>query len=535
MLQLTRSKKYLPFFIFLFLLFIVELFINPIGDFALNDDWAYGKSVYHFNKYNEFVIGIWPAMSLYSHALLGLVFVKLFGFSFTVLRFANMFLCIITLFHLYKFFCKKNTGVISALVCAFIVFNPFYMNVFNSFMTDLTFFNFSFLAFYYLNEYISAKKWWQLLLFFSFAVLATLTRQLGLALFLAYLATQIISNLKEPKKWILPLLLFAGGLAILYLFELFESSRFRWDWNYKGVFLSPTKSPLEAGAIPRLFNKAQMIFKNSGLWLLLIFTLCLPYILNRIKNAKKSIVIITMLGFAVYLAFRFKEHALGDVFINIGVGIESTVDMLMIYATDLHSTSWLLFSLLMILFCTGYFLLGVYISTTTRQNINALSVSQKFLLITISLYLFLIGLADSSFDRYCIFFGLFMVVYLMSNTIVYSQLSLKISVSIFIIIFYFSVFATKDYFTAARLKKEMLNELAVKDKIIPERVSAGFEYQLWDRSDNDVNWINWDHLNDKICLITRRPVKDYEIFKTHTYKRYVPFKTDTFFVLKKIK
>ena len=102
------SKKYFPFFILLFVVFIVELFINPIGDFALNDDWAYGKSVYHFNKYNEFVIGLWPAMSLYSHALLGLVFVKLFGFSFTVLRFANMFLCLITLFHLYNFFCKKN-------------------------------------------------------------------------------------------------------------------------------------------------------------------------------------------------------------------------------------------------------------------------------------------------------------------------------------------------------------------------------------------------------------------------------------------
>ncbi len=529
------SKKYFPFFILLFVVFIVELFINPIGDFALNDDWAYGKSVYHFNKYNEFVIGLWPAMSLYSHALLGLVFVKLFGFSFTVLRFANMFLCLITLFHLYNFFCKKNKNKVAALVCAFIIFNPFYLNVFNSFMTDLTFFNFSFLAFYYLNEYLQNKKWWLLFLFFSFAVLATLTRQLGLALFLAYLVVEIIKNYKSPTRWLAPLFLFAGGLLVLYAFELFESSRFRWDWSYQGVFLSPTKMPLNMDAISRMYNKAFLIIKNSGLWLLLIFTLTWPLFIEGIKKAQKIVLIIIPILFIIYLGNHLNEHALGDVFINLGVGIESTVDMLMIYATDLHSTNNFLYGFLIVLFCLGYFLFAFFVGSSKWERIKKLSAPQLFIISVICLYLILMGIADSSFDRYCVFFGLFVVVYIMSNTLVYSKQSLKLSVILFAIIFCFSVFATKDYFSAARLKKEILKELAVNDNIIPERVSAGFEYQLWDRSDNQVNWINWDHLNDKICLITRRPVKDYETFKTYTYQRFVPFKTDTFFVLKKIK
>ncbi|MBL7920856.1 MAG: glycosyltransferase family 39 protein [Bacteroidia bacterium] len=519
----------------LILLLLVELFINPIGDFALNDDWAYGKSVYHFNKYNEFVIGLWPAMSLYSHALLGLVFVKLFGFSFTVLRFANMFLCIVTLFHLYKFFCKKNTATISALVCAFIVFNPFYMNIFNSFMTDLTFFNFSFLAFYYLNEYTITKKWWQLFLVFSFAVLATLTRQLGLALFLAYVLVEIIKNYKTPKQWLIPLFLLAGGLGVLYLFELFESSRFRWDWSYQGVFLSPTKIPLGVDAIPRMYHKTFFIIKNSGLWLLLIFVLTQPVFFERLKKSQKLILFIFPCLFIIYLSSHLNEHYLGDVFIDLGVGIESTVDMLMIYATDLHSTNAFFYTLLLFLFFAGYFLLALFVGSSPWARIKELTVSQLFIITIICLYLILIGIADSSFDRYCIFFGLFVIVYVMSNTIVYSNLSLNLSVIVFIVIFSFSVFATKDYLTAARLKKQILNELAVNDKIIPERVNAGFEYQLWDRSDNQVNWINWDHLSDKICLITRRPVNEYNIFKTYTYQRFVPFKTDTFFVLKKIR
>ncbi len=519
----------------LLVLFLVELFIYPVGDFALNDDWAYAKSVYHFNKYNEFVIGLWPAMTLYSHALLGVVFVKLFDFSFTVLRLANMFLCIITLFHLYKFFCKKNKASISALVCAFIIFNPFYMNIFNSFMTDLTFFNFSFLAFYYLNEYFLEKKWHNLLLFFSFAVLATLTRQLGLALFLAYVFVELINNLRSPKKWILPFVLFACGLTVLYLFELFESSRFRWDWSYQGLFLSPTKMPIGIETIPRAITKTFMIIKNSGLWLLLVLVLTAPFFFERIKKANRYVLAIVSATFGLYFYLNFKEHALGDIIINVGVGIESTVDMLMIYATDLHATSTLLFVLLMILFYAGYFLFAFLIGAAKWKRIKEMSPSKQIILAILILYLILIGIADSSFDRYCIFFGLFALVLLMSNTLLYSQRSFKASVIIFAFIFCFSVLATKDYFTAARLKNKMLNELAVNDKIIPERVSAGFEYQLWDRSDNNINWINWDHLDDKICLITRRPVKEYEIFKTYTYQRFVPFKTDTFFVLKKIK
>ena len=399
-------------------------------------------------------------------------------------------------------------------------------------MTDLTFFNFSFLAFYYLNEYLLERKGWHLLLFFSFAVLATLTRQLGLALFLAYLMVEIIKNYKAPKRWITPLFLFAGGLMVLYAFELFESSRFRWDWSYQGVFFSPTKMPLSTEAIPRMYNKAFLIIKNSGLWLLLLFILTFPLLLKRIKKAHKFVLIIIPILFTVYLTANVNEHALGDVFINLGVGIESTVDMLMIYATDLHSTNNFVYAFLMILFCTGYFLFAFFVGASKWERIIKLSSAQHFIISIICLYLILIGIADSSFDRYCIFFGLFFIVYVMSNTLVYSKLSLKLSVIVFVAVFCFSVFATKDYFTAARLKKEIVNELAVKNKIIPERVSAGFEYQLWDRSDNQVNWINWDHLNDKICLITRRPVKEYEIFKTYTYQRFVPFKTDTFFVLK---
>ncbi|MFO0356393.1 MAG: hypothetical protein ACK50A_05515 [Sphingobacteriaceae bacterium] len=125
------DRKYLPFLLLIIVIFFTEWFISPFGDFSLNDDWAYAKSVYHWHQSGEFSIGVWPAMSLWSHALLGLSFVKLFGYSLSVLRLANMSLCLITLFFIYRYFCKSNKPALSALVCLFIVFNPYYLNLFN--------------------------------------------------------------------------------------------------------------------------------------------------------------------------------------------------------------------------------------------------------------------------------------------------------------------------------------------------------------------------------------------------------------------
>lgn len=90
-------KKHLNIFILLIIFLIVEVIINPIGEFCLNDDWVYAASVKTLLSKGVFEIGSWPAMTLYAHVLWGFVFVKLFGFSFTVLRFSILVLSFVTL------------------------------------------------------------------------------------------------------------------------------------------------------------------------------------------------------------------------------------------------------------------------------------------------------------------------------------------------------------------------------------------------------------------------------------------------------
>lgn len=528
-------KKYFPFALLLLVLFFVEWFIHPLGEFSLNDDWAYAKVVYHWNNTGEFSIGIWPAMSLWSHALLGLTFVKLFGFSLTVLRLANMALCLLTLFYIYKFFIKSNKPTISALVCAFIIFNPYYLNLFNSFMTDLSFFNFSFLAFYYLNEYIQNRKWYFMLLFFGLAILAMLTRQLGIILFLSFVLISILNYRKIGAAiLIISLSSLFGALLILFLFEQKQFAQLKLGSAYQGLFFSHQKIKTGLHSFPLLIDKSFMIIKFSGSLLGLVILINGQKIWNRIKECNKLILALIGFVFAYYLFSMTTDKAVGNLFINLGLGVESTVDMLMVRGDDKHASNNFIYYSILFVFAIGYLLFSLFVGSIKweKKMFQSLHPTKQFITLILVLYLMLIGIAESSFDRYCVYFMLFFVMYLMSTKLVISKSGRVVSLVFFIYLASFSIFSTHDYFTAAHLKREIRMNLVNIDKVPVNQINAGLEYQLWNGTEDEMDWINWDHYNDKKFIISRNAVSNFEIYKIYSYQRCMPLQMDTFFVLR---
>jgi len=67
----------------------ITILVNPIGDFPLNDDWAYGYSVKVLLEKGDFQLSGWAAPNLFSQVLWGALFCLPFGFSFTALRFST--------------------------------------------------------------------------------------------------------------------------------------------------------------------------------------------------------------------------------------------------------------------------------------------------------------------------------------------------------------------------------------------------------------------------------------------------------------
>jgi hypothetical protein len=526
-------KKYAPFLLMLFLIALAELIIYPVGEFGLNDDWAYARSVYVWNETGHFELGGWPAMTLFSHSLLGLFFVKLFGFSYTVLRYANMTLCLGTLFFLYRFFLNYQSPKISFLLCAIVVFNPYYMNLFNSFMTDLTFFNYSFLAFYFLHNYYKTKKYPDLFLFFLFSILALLTRQFGILLFCAYIVAAGKECMSSRKLFSLisPILMFLAGLLVLFFFEKYILSVQPGN-NYQGLFAKGHDLDISNRVCWQIFEKTILFLKFAGSFFLVVFVLCLPQFKQRLAHANKWWLVIGILVFTLSLLIVKHNPVTGHLVINFGLGIESTVDRLYIGTNVAHGSNTVLFYFLNGLFVAGYLLFGVWFCASRPSSLSGLSPSKLFILVVISGYFLLVGIAETEFDRYCILPGIFLIVYLTMTELRFNKWSLLASVLALFLLGSFSVIGTRDYFTAARLKLDIKKDLLADHGVKKGELNPGAEHVFWNKTLDDFNWVNWDHYSDKKYLVTRGPLPDFSIYKTFTYRRYMPLGTDTFYVLK---
>ena len=158
---------------------------------------------------------------------------------------------------------------------------------------------------------------------------------------------------------------------------------------------------------------------------------------------------------------------------------------------------------------------------------------QFYVMAVLVQYCVLIGISEAFMDRYSLFFIVFLMVLFFLKPRSDLKLNYTLAIVFLIGIGGFSVFATKDYLSAARLKKQIRTEVVTQSKIGFKEIHAGFEYELWDGTLNDFDWINFDHYFDKKFIISRGPIPNFEIYRAYPYRRYIPFKMDTLFVLKK--
>ena len=84
-IQLSKADK-INIAVITFIWAIAVVLVNPIGDFPLNDDWAYAQSVKSLLETGNFQLPGWAVANLLPQALWGALFCLPFGFSFTALR-----------------------------------------------------------------------------------------------------------------------------------------------------------------------------------------------------------------------------------------------------------------------------------------------------------------------------------------------------------------------------------------------------------------------------------------------------------------
>lgn len=165
----------------------LSCFSTTLGDFPLNDDWSFGLAVKNLITTRMFQPTGWTAMSLVTNVLWGAIFCLPDGFSFGALRLSTLALGLVGVLALYAFIWEiSQSRPIALLAGITLAVSPLYFVLSNTFMTDVPFTAIATMSSVFFVRALKTNSKQAMLLATAFAILATLSRQLGLFLPLAF-------------------------------------------------------------------------------------------------------------------------------------------------------------------------------------------------------------------------------------------------------------------------------------------------------------------------------------------------------------
>jgi Tfp pilus assembly protein PilF/4-amino-4-deoxy-L-arabinose transferase-like glycosyltransferase len=537
--------------ILLILGLIMLLIVNPIGNFPLGDDFVYAQPVLSLLKNGTYKITNVYSAIVIAQVLWGTLFCVPFGFSFTALRISVIVLgfagTIIFYFLLNNFTGNKKLSLIGALL---LLVNPIFFSLSNSFMTDVPFLSFVLFATYFFVKAIKKPELKYILPAVIFSVIATLIRQMGIVIPIAYALTQAIKNkppLRQWAKYFLPaiVVLAAMGFTILWL-------------NHGG-----SETPkFSGGPISTLLSKPNVIAFNIFERSSIIFYYCgislLPLLLFSGYNLFKDYTYHEKIRAGIFIAFfipclmfgwsKFPIDDVGNIIDGCSIGPKTLRDAYILHLHDPGHMNTGIRYFLSIIGLTGAVLLLMNMvnlftqlfQSTGKGKLFEISFQHINLLLFIAGYFLLICLPEKFFDRY--FLPLIPVITLLVISIVNPNWHFKRNMFLFSLIYIFllssfSSLATHDYLQWNRTRWETANYLTKELNIPAYRIDGGMEYNGWTfekffPEDKSRKMFWYAPYNE--WMIGFGDTKEYSTVKKFSYANYIPFEQRDIYLLRRI-
>ena len=473
-------------FLLTFIWWILVLIVNPIGDFPLNDDWSYAINAKELSENNRIYFHDWGAMTIIAHTIWGGLFCKLFGFSFTALRFSTLILGWIGTLFTYLFFKEaKLKKRIAFWVTLLVMFNPMFFCLAYSYMTEVPFYCFLILGAHFFQKNINQGGTKNLVFATLFSIVAVLIRQHGVLMPLAFLFIHIIKN-KTSLKTVIQ--------AIAPLFATYETMHFFIQWRESNFGLSKTfrtfddlVAMIESGRIWFIIKyDLHGIFNYWGLFLLPILIILIPFFWKKLNRATQLSSIITTLLLS-YPYFEKWNHGFhGNVFYNFGLGPRAGLDYPHAHHPVLADEVWT--GIILTAFIGGILLLKWLLIRSAQtlvsffnQRSKEVNWARAFSLTAAFGYFLFLLTSEWMFSRYYLMAIPFIVIILLSNVEIMNISKFwKISaLTIFSLITLFSIGATKDYLSWNRARMNATKYLLDEKIIDVQNFRGGFEWSGW--------------------------------------------------------
>ncbi|MEI6019740.1 MAG: glycosyltransferase family 39 protein [Bacteroidota bacterium] len=513
----------------------MECIIQPIGDFPLNDDWAFASNIRHYLKTSQIQLSFWQGFPGIPQFIFGTLFCKLFGFSFNVLRLLSILHLLLSAVILNGILRKllidaaKRGTIVLLFLC-----NPLSIYLANSFQSDVYPMPFVLLSIYIALEYLKSAQLKHLLSLSLFSCLATLNRQSALVLPLVFALFAFIQSHTNTRKvlFILPLII---NVLALILFQ---------EWCSNSNQYLPNYSSSYTNAIYRLTLLNTSTFKNLayystnaclGLGLFLL-PLSLQYFKWFFTKPSKSQMIALLFFFTLILlkiilsqnVFPFS----GNIFYHFGMGpilingLNSDTDA---HLSPLATGIWCLLNVV-----GGLSFLIVFQKIKLAWRISEHKKQMLLALMIFPLYLLPLCLNYCN-DRYPWF--LLPLMLIIMALLATEQIHSPSFLMAFIPMCLFGAMFNHDYFVFNRAKWQALNELTNEQKIAPNQIDGGFEFNAWylasDKNYNKNHQGNWWWVDQNKYIISNVEMPDYLTLKTLRLETWMPFSNQKLFVCKK--
>jgi len=541
---MDRSKFFYPFL--LVLLWVVMLCIaNPIGNFPLNDDWQYARPVWYLiNKGYYFSPDAYSPIII-SQVFWGALFCLPGGFSFNTLRVSTLVLSLAGILVFYFLLLKSSKNEkLSFLGALLLTANPLYFSLSNSFMTDVPFVAFSLFSIYFFFGFLESTKRMHLVVATLFAIAATLIRQFGVVIPIAFALVSIIKNRPKLMQW---------GISILPAIVTSVALVFGLLWlKHIGSELKPYygRSLFDLIKVPgdifdNSLSRSALLLLYSGFFLFPLLLYTTWNCLSGITKRQKIVMFIVVAIFTPLLLIRCMQLPYKNVFDTYGIGpftLKGKDDMIH-PNPDFPHTLLLLFQIvafvgaIMLLIHLGKILLDIIRAYRSKDYSKSLF-EQLFILFYIIGYAVLMFVSDNFFDRYLLIFIALSAILIMAGIPDTIKIKLPVYITTCIIIIGIGIFSaalTHDYISWNRSRWQASDYLTKDLKVSPHKMDGGYEFNgwtsgVWNQGSIDKGK-SWWYVDDDEYVVAFHNFEGYTIIKQYSYQNYVPYEMKNIYIL----
>lgn len=536
--------------------------VNPVGDFPLNDDWAYGRSVKWLVEEGKLQYVGWTATNLLSQILWGALFCLPFGFSFTALRLSTLVLGIIGVIATYSLLRAVGANPKLALFGSVVVaLNPIYLALSNSFMNDVQFFAVAILSVYFLYQSLNQSSNRLLIIGVIFTLIAILSRQSGLAIPLAFGFAFLFRYGLSIANLLLGFLPTGLGAATQIGYQTWLEQTMRSPENY-GKQIDTLIEELSKGVYHATYNFAQITLVSLlylGLFLLPALLILFAQKLSQFSKPTRYTLFASITAVCVFilnilrirLLLKDRLMPLGpNIIMDFGIGPIGLVNN-----TLPQAPKWVWIGITVFSVVGAALLLHLLLWTVLTIVLPCRSQSsaaiEKWKLVffsAIGLIYFLpmsvLGFSPHGFyDRYLIFLlPLALALAVCAAQVPLPTLALTnrwVSMASLLIVLYgvFAIGATHDYLNMNRSRWQALNYLTEQQGITPNQIDGGMEFNGWHLYSPDYEYQkgkSWYWIDDDEYAIAAIPIDGYTEQKRYSYQRWLPWRTDPILVLHRL-